>query len=228
MPPRVPPLPLPNELSMPVRDILRGLRHGLGQPPRLAEPVDAALPGILRNVATQVAELASAGLPPARSGTQAALDRAAELSGLTPDKATADLAAHIIYHGSNFALSHLGRGDLMVSETVARIAYDSAMAQADGDSFERAGALYQSLLSHHVVGVAPGTGIGLTEADRAPTQTALLAVLLWMLVERNGAPQPEAEVLTLCVDVATSILAEAAPGDPADLAQIFKTHAGVI
>ncbi len=226
MPPQIPPLPLPSELSMPVRDILRGLRKTLNGPPKLADSVEAALPAVLRDIAQGVARFARAGLDP-QTPPRPCLDRVAQLHGFDADRATADLFADLAYRGLEFVLARQERPDLMVSETIARIAYDSAMANTTGDAFHRAQDLFQNLRDHHVIGAAPGTPLGLTASDNRIIQIALLALLLWMLVERDATPQPEAEVLALCADVAASIF-DQSPGDQKDLAKIFETYAGAI
>lgn len=226
MPPQIPPLPLPSELSMPVRDILRGLRKTLSGPPKLADPVEAALPLELKDIAQGVARFARAGLDPL-TPPRPGLDRVTQLLGFSADRATADLFADLAYRGLGLVLARQERSDLMVSETLARIAYDSAMANAAGDAFHRARDLYQNLRDHHVIGAAPGTGLGLEAADTRVIQIALLALLLWMLVARDATPQPEAEVLALCADVAASIF-DQAPREQTDLAQVFETYAAVI
>ncbi len=226
MRPILPPLPLPNELAMPVRDALRGMRKTLSGPLKLMEPVEGALPEPLRQVARRV------GGQPQTPRPDPELADVLGLSDFANSRDATARFARTTYQGLKFALNRLGRDDLLISETVAGLAYRTVQRQnADGaDPFQISAQIFEQLVGHHVSGVAPGTSIGLHDAEEQINALAVFAVLLWILVDREIAETNEAEVLALCVDVTASVadqVMEASP-DRAQLAGLLSTYAGAI
>ena len=136
------------------------------------------------------------------------------------------------YFGLRTVPRRLDRNDLSVSETVAGFAFHTAVSNcpADADAASKAAAIAVSLTSHHVIGVAPGTSIGLDPQALAACQVAAFVVLLWLLVERLETEAHEAELLDLCYAVSTAqrgvILA--AKDDTLMLADLLRTYARMI
>ena len=136
------------------------------------------------------------------------------------------------YFGLRTVPRRLDRNDLSVSETVAGFAFHTAVSNcpADADAASKAAAIAVSLTSHHVIGVAPGTSIGLDPQAVEACQVAAFVVLLWLLVERLETEAHEAELLDLCYAVSTAQRAAilAAKDDVAVLADLLRNYARMI
>lgn len=229
-------LPVPRTLALPVRDLLRGVRKAMEGPRRLFEPMRSVLPRGFGDATGSVASgaLRSIGLTRGPVGHPDELAAAARLapSIFVTDGDFAAVFARLSYRGLRFVLSRLDRDDLLISETIAAFAFHHAIMQAAlGDTAsDRAAAVAVALTQHHVVGVAPGTGIGLSEGDITEGRLAIFVVMLWLLIERPKAAADEAALLSLCFDLALSEQAaiDAAQDDAARLSDLLATFARLI
>ncbi len=237
MPAHLPQLPHPQEiaqdLGLPARDILRGVRRALAGPMRLLEPVGARLPEPLQHMLHDLSETVDRGARGASGAGTAATVGAALQSPLFSGSTDATARfAQVAYFGLTQALRKSGRADLVVSETVAGYCFHTAMAQTapDAPACDKAAAVALAMLGHHTIGHAPGTGLGLDARDSTDSRVAVIAVMLWLLTERPDAAPDEAALLALCHDVALSqaTALHAAGDDPAQLAGLLDTYARMI
>ena len=240
MPSRLPPLPLPEnltqDLGLPARDILRGVRRAIAGPLRLLEPVGAMFPEPVQHLVDELRQSVKRGLREV-SGADAAGDAGAAAAAMQPSVFTGSgdavaRFARVAYFGLNHVLGRLDRSDLSVSETVAGFAFHTALADcpADADAASKAAAIVASLTRHHVIGVAPGTSIGLDAQAVAECRLAAFVVLLWLLVERPETEANEAELLDLCyaVGMAQRAVILAATDDTPVLADLLRRDARMI
>ena len=229
MSPRLPPLPLPqhlaHDLGLPARDLLRGVRRAISGPLRLLEPVGAMLPEPVQHLVDDLRQSVKRGARSV-SGADGAGDAGAVAAAMQPSvfSGQGDAVARfarVAYFGLRHVLRRLERADLSVSETVAGIAFHSALAQCPADSTpaQKAAAIAASLTSHHAIGIAPGTPLGLDAGAVEDSRLAGFVVMLWLLIERIEADPNEADLLELCcaVGVAQRAVILAAGDDTAAL-----------
>ncbi len=212
-------------LVLPAKDIARGLRHTLARSRSLTAPMRETLPDPMRDLARRlIAELE--GLAGSARGAAArAKPRADSLAEIDAGPDPAVQFARAAVFGLEAALTRLGRGDLMASETVAAMAFGSV--EPGGPPQLRAARLALALQAAHAAGLAPGTPLGMGSADLAATRRAAVAVALWMLVERDGPEDAEA-LVGLCVDVVGAIGSAADSPDAAVLAETLAAYATVV
>ena len=240
MPSRLPPLPLPEslaqDLGLPARDILRGVRRVIAGPLRLLEPVGAMFPEPVQHLVDDLRQSVTRGVRQA-SGADSAGDAGAVATAMQPSVFTGSgdavaRFARVGYFGLRYVLRRLERGDLSVSETVAGFAFHTALSgcPAGADPATKAAAIAASLTLHHVIGVAPGTSIGLDPPAVEACRLAAFVVLLWLLVERLESEANEAELLDLCyaVSMAQRAVIVAAKDDVAVLAELLRRDARMI
>lgn len=223
---------LPNlrQLALPARDLARGLRHGLARARGLAP-----LPGPLRDIAggmisnvEGLAGTARAAVSRLRPGARTPHSLSEIAGGHDPALHFAAAAAY----GLGLALRRMGRDDLLVSETVAAVAYRGSAAGSASEAGmpEIAARLALALSQHHAAGVMPGTPIGLGATDARQLLLAAYAVMLWMTIERDAAREDEDGLLALCVDLTVSLGDEiaAASAAPDRLAALIAAHAEMV
>lgn len=212
MPERPVALPPPQAFALPFKDALRGLRATAHRSASafLTEDMTkagaAALPPLAKEaaaaarLAARTTEAAARRLDPSRVD-------APQISGLTaigetpnPELAFAEAA----YRSLAATLARLGREDFLISQTLAAYAYRLAMESAEEASF--AARLIRRLFEHHVVAFAPGTPLGLREADRRDIAVAIFALMTFLFAERlGGEPADEVELRNACADVAAAL-----------------------
>ena len=242
MPSRLPPLPmtenLAHDLGLPARDILRGVRRAISGPLRLLEPVGAMFPEPVQHLVDDLRQSVKRGLRQA-AGADAAGDADAVAAAMQPSvfagSGSGDAVARfarVAYFGLSFVLRRLGRDDLSVSETVAGFAFHTALSAcpAQADASAKAAAIAFSLTLHHVIGVAPGTSLGLDAQAVDDSRLAAFVVMLWLLVERLETDPDEAELLDLCFRVSSAQRAEiiAVKQDVVALSQLLHSSARMI
>ncbi len=208
-----PPLPDPREIALPMKDVLRGVRHALREGRRRLDLGPVAAP--LDAVAAGVEEFTSA-------AAHTILDfptQGAGLGGLRDDGS--DLRfAQTVYHGLDRVLARLGLGALMVSETLAAEAFRTVQGRDGALAIEEYAAdLLAELQALRVVGHPPG----LATVEDEGVLVAHFAVMLWLLVERDVAGEDEDALLDTCTDVAEAERGAvlAAGADRAALAQLL-------
>ncbi len=214
------------ELTLPARDLARGVRHSVEQSKRLAEPIRQALPepvlSLARELMSDFEGMAASARGLVRRGAGGRINGLEEIAAA---KDPGPAFARAAVFGLEAALERLGRADLMASETLAAVAWRAAgPGQA---SAEAAARLVLALEQGDVVGLVPGTPFGMGPAEGRLVRQAAVATMLWMLVARE-TPEDEAALLGLCVDVVGTLEAEAAEADAAGLARLLSTYAEAV
>ena len=237
---RLPPLPLPeslaHDLGLPARDILRGVRRAISGPLRLLEPVGAMFPEPVQQLVDDLRKSLQRGVREvsgaAQPGDAEAVAAAMEPSVFLGSGDAVARFARVAYFGLGFVLRRLGREDLSVSETVAGFAFHTALSACPmkADATAKAAAIAVSLTSHHVIGIVPGTSIGLDAQAIDDSRLAAFVVMLWLLVERLETDPDEAELLDLCYSVSSAQRAEiiAEKQDVLALARMLHTYSRMI
>jgi hypothetical protein len=220
-------LPLPRTLALPTRDFLRGMRRAVSVRRGPLGTVLAAL-GPARSEAPGASSRS-------RLTAMTPADRAilAEAGALLPgalDGARTRALVSIVYRGLSILLERLNRTDLMISETVVDYGLRIGLRSAADTPAERAAAIAISLLRHHAIGCAPGTPLALRDGDMRDERLAIAAVMLWLVIERGGRASAEADLLSLCFEVASleeGAIREAGE-EPAEMARLLRTFAPLI
>lgn len=230
--------PLPDPL--PLREILRGLRHGMRRSRRSLREADpsSVLPGPAAAVARPVLDgldvlaetLDAAGTHLAKRLLGGEAHRVAAFASLVSDPGHEELLAQAIYAGLRGALQRMGDGDAFVSEAAARRARASVVGvvgvgPTPGEA-EIAADLALALAEGRVVrDVAPNPGLRVP-SDRVAA-LAVAAAVLWLLADREGADAESA--LDAATDIVVSVADEVAPAvatrDRARLASVFHEFA---
>lgn len=150
-----------------------------------------------------------------------------------PDEPGADvLFAQAAYKYLTLTLARLGVSDVLVSETIAVIAYHRAMdnVDRDGAKIARAAALFGEIIDAKVIGAPPGVRLTAGDGDNGLVQTAIFAWLLWALVERETDAENELELLAICSDAALTLRSEIldAADTPEELIVLFESSVEAI
>ena len=221
---------MPPEMSVPLRDLLRGVRVATGISEELLRPLGGLLPDTLRRMLHDMLEAADrAGRQATRFEAPEPAEIAAAAAVLATGEGEMPVLARVLAHGLERALAADAAQHLMISETVATLALRSALAGGDGPA-ARAARAVQALSRAHVAGRVPGTGLVLDEAQRARIDRALVAVMLWLMADRAGTPAEEARLLELSVGLADALSDELGPllADAEALTQELDQLAGMI
>ena len=221
---------MPPEISVPLRDLLRGVRTATEISEEVLRPLGGLLPGTLRRMLHDTLEAAD------RAGRQATHFDAPEPAEIA---AAADVLANgegalpaltrVLAYGLERALAADAARHLMISETVASMALRGALAGGGGRA-ARAARMVQALSRAHVAGRMPGTGLALDAAEQARIDRALIGVMLWLMAERAATPAEEARLLELSVGLAQALSDELDPlmSDAEALARELDQLAGMI
>lgn len=185
--------PDPRELTLPLRDLVRGIRQKTSAPRAMLAPALEFLPGPLREAIKGISHSghdAGHGTRVIRQPQMTVIARsAAALRG--EDAAASDTAAAASYAIS--VLLDTGKaGDLLVSETILAMCWHDARQQP----FAAAGYLH-ALFDREPFGVAPGLlhsdpTLGSTERLRI-----CIAVVLWLLADHNDEGISEVELVKI-------------------------------
>ncbi|WP_108483212.1 hypothetical protein [Oceaniglobus ichthyenteri] len=221
-----------SDLRLPLRDLMRGARRTLSLPEAALKPALGILPGpvgdILHRMSGLLPDFESAGQPASRADIDLVCQGLAGVKGRNISRAF----ARVLAHGMERVLDQSGDTTLLISETLAAIAFGALrFDQGAGDDVADAAAqLWLALDAGHVIGVVPGTPIAINAADSARIHSALHALVLWLLTERPDDPSQEDDILALCAAFASVTEAErsAALATPETLAQMVRQHAVMI
>jgi hypothetical protein len=211
---------LPHPDPMPLREVLRGLRHTMRRSRRaLRETVSAdALPGpaaliagpVLDGLDTLAGSMDAAGTDLAKRLLGGEAHRVPGFEALTADPGQEEAFAEATYAALRGALHRMGDGDAFVSEAAARRAY--AAVVRTGRSAEDAALTAADLALALIVGeavrdVAAGPALRVAVDRIAPV--AAVAAVLWLLADREGADADGA--LDAATDIAVALSDEIAP-----------------
>lgn len=182
--------PNPRALTLPLRDLVRGVRQHAGPAASVVSHALEALPGPLRHAVENITPFdpKEAGIsgPPE---TSVVADAAAAMQG-------ADMSATQMAACAGFAISVLlaeaKESDLLVSETILALCWHDA----EKEPF-RAAALLHAMIRREPFGVAPGfLGSGQGPEVGLPLRTCIGAVL-WLLTEPGDGKTSEEELVRI-------------------------------
>lgn len=214
---------LPHPDPLPLREVLRGLRHGLRRSRRaLRDAVPSGgFPGpagliagpVLEGLDTLASGLDAAGTDLARRLLGGGAHRVPAFDVLLADPDQEDAFAEAAYAALRGALSRMGDGDAFVSEAAARGAF-ARDGWAEAEVPDAAADLALRLLDAQVVrDVAPSPTLRVPIRD-VPA-IAVAAALLWLMADRqDGASGADAEFPTVpdaALDAATDLAVALAP-----------------
>ncbi|MEM7613935.1 MAG: hypothetical protein AAF245_02750 [Pseudomonadota bacterium] len=190
---------VPSTLSMPLRDVLRGLRGASVGAEELLEPAGKLVPGPLRDIMRSVMHAAE---DAGREVLQAAIPTADEIAdaaaytardGPRPERR---VMARVLTYGIESYLGRYTEDAMLVSETVTAVALQDVMSGPAPEG--RAAGLVAALIESAAIGPAPGTPLSPSGEDAEGIHLASFATVLWLLVERAEMPEEEAALLDLC------------------------------
>lgn len=214
---------LPHPDPLPLREALRGLRHGLRRSRRaLREGVPLeALPGpaallagpVLESLDTLAGGLDAAGTDLARRLLGGDAHHVPPFDVLAADPHREELLAEAAYAALRGALLRMGDGEAFVSEAAARRAVQAVGGTGAGAEPSRLAAdLALRLIDAQVIrDLAPVPSLRV-EASRAPA-VAVVAALLWLMADRRDAgPGLDSDAaLDAATDLAVALAGEIAP-----------------
>lgn len=220
-------------LSMPLRDVARGLRAaGHATEPLLRNAGDV-LPGgmadAMRKTVERAGEFGARGIgvsDPSHAEIISASDALVNRTSGLPAVAKTVVAAlqHLIEH-------HPEKPQ-MISETVTAMAIRSAFAKlpADAPSAEAGAAVVGALLQAHAVGQFPGTPLASGDTSQSIARRAVVSSVLWLLADRAEDLTQDIALLDLCEALVEGLEtdAESAMEDPASLAELLAELADVV
>lgn len=208
--------PNPRALTLPLRDLVRGVRQHAGPAASIVSHALEALPGPLRHVVEDITPFdpKGAGLsgPPSPAAVAGA---AAAMQG-------ADMSATEMAGCAGFAISVLlaeaEQPDLLVSETILALCWHDAETAP-----HRAAAMVQAMIKRAPYGVAPGM-MNAPRPDETLALRVYIGAVLWLLTEPGDANTPEEELVRIAGWLGAGSLdaCQAALHDPAALEAILR------
>lgn len=182
--------PNPRALTLPLRDLVRGVRQHAGPAASMMSHALDVLPRPLRHVVEDMTPFDPKGAgisgPPE---TSVVAEAAAAMQG-------ADMSAIQMAACAGFAISVLlveaEESDLLVSETILAMCWHDAETQP-----YRAAALLRAMIQREPFGIAPGLlASGQGPEAGLPLRTCIGAVL-WLLTEPGDDKTPEEELVRI-------------------------------
>ncbi|MCY0094248.1 hypothetical protein [Hoeflea ulvae] len=185
--------PDPRELTLPLRDLVRGLRQKTSGPRSLLAPALEFLPGPLRDAIRDITHSDFAGGSGSRSARKPELARvtrtAAALRG-------ADVSALDTVAAATFAirilLDNAGKQDLLISKTILALCWHDAESRR-----LRAASYLRALVDREPFGVAPGLLQTDADLDARERLRICVAVVLWLLSDHNDDGIAEDELVKI-------------------------------
>lgn len=227
--------PLPDPL--PLREILRGLRHGMRRSSRslreadptsvLPAPAAAVARPLLDGLGTLAETIDTRGTDLAKRLLGGEAHRVPSFAVLVGGPGQEELLSQALYAALRGALQRIGDGDAFVSEAAARRAGASAAGagMAQGETETAADLALALSESRAVRDVASNAGLRVPP-DRVAA-LAVAAAMLWLLADRDGADADGA--LDAATDIVVSLADEVAPAvvahDRDRLSRFFREFA---
>lgn len=223
-------------LSMPLRDIARGLRAASGASDTLMEPAKDLVPAPVRELLSSTRTMAGrvgaraleTGVPDGNTLTDAGLVLQGDAEG-----GSRSALARCLSFGIDAFLQRRPGVPLMVSETVAAVAVQTAFRDADPEwGVARRGAeLIRALGGSNAVAPVPGTPL-MQEVTREDVMTlASIVAVIWLMTDRAGPRiEDEAELLELVATLVDGMADEilATTGDADALATKLASFAEIV
>ncbi len=231
----LPRIPHPDELALPLRDLMRGLQYAARIPMALAQPVVSHLPGPLRDTLSQIGQRAETiykdSLTIWRPTTSEIRHAAARLT----DAKASDLAVtgRVVAWAMEVALAQEDAAAFVISETVVTLAMSDSLTRHSPDAgpAERAA---HSMLAIVAYGMGPNAqefpSPRMTPERYAQIRAAAFAAMLYLMAERPANEDEEMRILSYAITIAELIAADihAAADETESIAELLRTHAEMI
>ena len=237
-------------LALPIKDLLRGIRHVLlgirnqvsclkNRLPRSLRRLGDMLIGRIDGLAARVDRNSSLVIHRYLDPEISRDAETAAFSKLIQREEAPMLFAKIAYENLKSTTDYLCRtaehhDRFFISEMFAALAYRKA-AQAFGDTetdLEKASVLLSSLLQTGPVRTASSTNAAVSpdEDVRQLARAASFAIVLWLVVARDCTPEGEEQLLFACADLSLAIIdrIEEAGEDSAELHMLLTEHVEVV
>lgn len=209
-------MPQEFDLTMPLRDLFRGIGH-------MGRRADAlgALPGALRGRLKELEARVASSLKGALTLEDIAQASAWLQTGKGSDAAFLKTLAHLW----DRACSAREADGPIYSELLAQrrlAALEPALHGPAIQGPERAIAAWRALRSGHIFGPAPGLPLALSAEDQDHVDTTLAAILIWCMAERESTLAAESWLFDLATVLATNALPDLRASDGAALAALAE------
>lgn len=233
--PSPPRFPRPDELALPLRDLVRGAQQMSHIPLKMAAPLVSQLPEPLRNTLSEIGlkaeSIYKSSLEIWHPKTQAIEQAAAYLAN--PSHSDLAVFGRVVSWAIEVALAQDQQSSLFVSETVVMLALKGTSNDLEGDTraTSRAAGAFHAVVAQ---GLGPSTsGLPISRLSRAHTdqlRVATFAAMLFLLAERAKSADEEVKILSYAITIANLIDADiyATGKDAAALANLLHRHAKMI
>ena len=236
MTPRAPlRIPLPDELALPLRDLMRSVQQAAPIPMALAQPVVSRLPEPLRDTLSHIGQRAEAVYRDSLTIWRPNDYDIQQAAMLLIDARPSDLSVtgRVVVWVIEVALAQKDGHTFFISETVVSLAIDDALAELspDATSTTRAAHAMLTLVDH---GLSPSAGFfpnpSMTLERTALIRVAAFAAMLFLLAKRPESIDGEIRILSYAITIAELIAADiqATDEDPTVVAELLRTHAEMI
>lgn len=218
--------PDPRELTLPLRDLVRGLRQKTSVPRAMLAPALELLPEPLRDAIRDITHIKRAtekGALAIRQPEMALIVRSA--AALRGKAVSASDTAAAASFGVGVLLDAANARDLLISETMLAMCWHDA----EGRRFRAANYLH-ALFDREPFGVAPGLLHSTADLGDEERLRICIAVVLWLLSDHNDDGMSEIELVKIAGWLAVDCL-EACQGqwdDPEKLESVLIDTAGRI
>ena len=227
-------IPHPDELALPLRDLMRVMQQAARIPMAIAQPVVSHLPGPLRDTLSQLGQRAETVY---KDSLTIWRPKAAEIRLAAAKLSDANATDHavtgrVVAWVMEVALGQEGGPEFFISETVVTFALDEALAQQPPSAApaERAASCIIALVAHGLGPSAQEFPIArMTPQRTAQLRVAGFAAMLYLLAERAENEADEMRILSYAITISELIAAEIQDTDDATaLAGLLRTHAEMI
>lgn len=225
-----PPLrfPHPDELALPLRDLVRGAQQMSHIPMKMAAPVVSQLPEPLRNTLSEIGEKAEDIYKSSLKIWRPKVPEIQQAATFLADPSHSDLAVlgRVVAWAMEVALAQDEQDSFFVSETVVTLALRDTLNDAKSDT----SATYRAADAFLAV-VAQGLPISqMTSAQSGRSRIAAFSAMLFLLAERAANADEEMKILSYAITIANLIAADihAADKNTAAIAGLLRSHAQMI
>lgn len=232
-------IPRPQDLAMPLRDLIRGVQQAARIPMALAQPVVSHLPDPMRDTLSQIGQRAEVIYNDSLNIWRPSASEIKQATAFLTDENPSDLAAtgRVIAWALDVALARQENTPrFFISETVVTLALDESLGKsaADAEPSAHAAAAMFAIVSH---GLGPSPDEfptpRMTPERTAKLRSAAFAAALFLLAERSADLDDEIRILSYAITITDLIAAEIhAAAEHADsavhIAALLRQHAEMI
>lgn len=232
-------IPRPQDLAMPLRDLIRGMQQAARIPMALAQPVVSHLPDPVRDTLSQIGQRAEVIYKDSLTIWRPSASEIIQATAFLTDAKPSDLAAtgRVVAWALERALAHQDNTPrFFISETVVTLALDESLAKTavDAEPSAHAVAAMFAVVSH---GLGPSPDEfptpRMTPERTARLRIAAFAAALFLLAERSADLDDEIRILSYAITITDLIAAEIhATSEHADsaahTAALLRQHAEMI